>query len=83
MPGAFGTKVDTAPFEADAADAAKLVDRLPLLATGAPLPTAARTEVVRATETFTQQSVGTDWKSERVKQAALLVFATPAYQVQR
>jgi hypothetical protein len=83
VPGAFGTVVDTTPFEVDAADAGKLVDRLALLATGAPLPSAARTEVVRATETFTQQSVGNTWKSERVKQAALLVFATPAYQVQR
>ncbi len=83
VPGAFGTVVDTTPFEVDAADAGKLVDRLALLATGAPLPTAARTEVVRATETFTQQSAGNPWKSERVKQAALLVFATPAYQVQR
>jgi uncharacterized protein (DUF1800 family) len=83
VPGAFGTVVDTTPFEVDAADAGKLVDRLALLATGAPLPTAARTEVVRATETFTQQSAGAGWKSERVKQAALLVFATPAYQVQR
>jgi uncharacterized protein (DUF1800 family) len=83
VPGAFGTSIDTTPFEVDAADAGKLVDRLALLATGAPLPSAARTEVVRATETFTQQSAGNGWKGERVKQAALLVFATPAYQVQR
>jgi uncharacterized protein (DUF1800 family) len=83
VPGAFGTTVNTVPFEVDAADAGKLVDRLAVLATGAPLPTAARSEVVRATETFTQQSAGNGWKSERVKQAALLVFATPAYQVQR
>jgi hypothetical protein len=53
------------------------------LALGAALPTAARSEVIRATESFTQANSGAGWKGERVKQAALLVFATPAYQVQR
>ena len=83
VPGAFGTQVNTQPFEVDASDAGKLVDRLSLLATGAPLPSAARNEVILATQSFTQQNNGDTWKSERVKQAALLVFATPAYQVQR
>jgi uncharacterized protein (DUF1800 family) len=83
VPGAFGTKVNTTPFEVDATDVPKLVDRLSLLALGAPLPSAARSEVVRATESFTQNNSGNGWKGERVKQAALLVFATPAYQVQR
>ena len=83
VPGAFGTQVNTQPFEVDASDAGKLVDRLSVLATGAPLPSAARNEVILATQSFTQQNNGDTWKSERVKQAALLVFATPAYQVQR
>jgi len=82
VPGAFGTVVNTLPFEADAADAAKLVDRFSLLASGAPLPAAARTEIIDAVAAYTSQNSST-WKTERVRQAAYLVFATPAFQVQR
>ena len=83
VPGAFGTTVTTTGFEADAADAAKLVDRLSVLATGAALPGATRTQVIQAVEAFTLANNGATWQSERVKQAAYLVFATPAFQVQR
>jgi len=82
VPGAFGTTVNTTPFEADAADAAKLVDRISLLATGAALPATTRSQVITAVEAFNASNSGT-WQSERVKQAAYLVFATPAFQVQR
>ena len=82
VPGAFGTKIKLQPFEADAADAGKLVDRLSMLASGAPLPAATRSEIVKAVESFNAQNSQT-WQAERVKQAAYLVFATPAYQVQR
>jgi hypothetical protein len=82
VPGAFGTAVNTLPFEADAADAPRLVDRLSVLATGAALPTATRTQIITAVEAF-NASTSSTWQSERVKQAAYLVFATPAFQVQR
>ena len=82
VPGAFGTKADLLPFQSDAADAAKLVDRLSLLAAGGPLPAATRSEIVKAVESFSAQTSST-WQAERVKQAAYLVFATPSYQVQR
>jgi uncharacterized protein (DUF1800 family) len=83
VPGAFGTTVNTQPFETDAADTAKLVDRLSVLATGAALPATTRSSVIQAVEAFTQANNGDTWRSERVKQAAYLVFATPAFQVQR
>jgi uncharacterized protein (DUF1800 family) len=82
VPGAFGTRIDTTPFEADAADAGRLVDRLSVLATGAVLPAGTRGRIVTAVEAFNSSTSNT-WQSERVKQAAYLVFATPAFQVQR
>ena len=82
VPGGFGTKVDLSAFQADAADAAKLVDRLSLLAVGGPLPAATRTPIVAAVETFNAQT-NNAWQAERVKQAAYLVFATPAFHVTR
>ena len=82
VPGAFGTRIDTTPFEADAADAAKLVDRLSVLATGAALPTGTRGRIVSAVEAFASSN-SANWQSERARQAAYLVFATPAFQVQR
>lgn len=81
VPGAFGTNVDTTPFEADAADAGKLVDRLSVLAAGTALPAGTRNRIVTAVEAF--GSSGANWQRERVRQAAYLVFATPAFQVQR
>ncbi len=82
VPGAVGTRANLAAFAADAADAAKLVDRLAVLATGAPLPGAARSTVVNAVQAVSSANGG-DWANERVRQAAYLVFASPQYQVQR
>ncbi len=82
VPGALGTSVNLSAFEADAADAGKLVDRLSLLASGGPLPGAARTAVVNAVAAF-DSSTSSTWVAERVRQAAYLVFAAPQYQVQR
>jgi uncharacterized protein (DUF1800 family) len=82
VPGAFGTSVNTVPFEADADDVPKLVDRLSVLATGSALPAATRTRVIGAVQSFTAAN-STTYRSERVKQAAYLVFASPSFQVQR
>lgn len=81
VPGALGTRVDLSPFVADAGDPGALVDRLSLLALGAPLPTAARTAVVNAVAAYTQQSSGNNYLTNRVRQAAYLVFASPNYQI--
>jgi hypothetical protein len=83
VPGALGTRVDFSAFLADASDPARLVDRLSLLALGAPLPTTARTAVVNAVAAYTQQSSGSDYLTNRVRQAAYLVFASPNYQIVR
>jgi hypothetical protein len=81
VPGALGTRVDLSAFVADADDPGKLVDRLSLLALGAPLPTTARTAVVNAVAAY--PSSGTDYRTNRVRQAAYLVFASPNYQIVR
>ncbi len=82
VPGAFGTQVDLSAFVADAGDAAKLVDRLSALAVGGPLPAAPRNTIITAVNAFTSSNSST-WQTERVRQAAYLVFAAPQYQIQR
>ena len=82
VPNALGTKVRLTTFESAAADAGGLVDRMSRLATGGPLPASARTQIVNAVASYTAQN-NANWKQERVKQAAYLVFASPHYQVLR
>jgi len=83
VPNAIGTKVKLDAFTADAADAAKLVDRLSRLALGAPLPAAQRTSVIDAVQWWTATTDSANWQANRVKTAAYLVFGSPNYQVQR
>jgi Protein of unknown function (DUF1800) len=80
VPGATGSSVDLSAFEADAADAAKLVDRLVNLATGGRMTAASKAAIVTAVNAWTVNE-SSEWKRERVKTAAYLVFASPAYQV--
>ena len=83
IPNALGTRVDLTAFTADAADAAKLVDRLSMLALGQALPTTPRQKVIDAVSWWTAQTDATNWKTNRVKAAAYLVFGSPNYQVLR
>ncbi len=83
VPNSTGTKIDLSRFTADAADAGKLVDRLSLIATGQALPTATRTEIIKAVTWWTASTDKANWQSNRVKTAAYLVFATPNFQVER
>ena len=83
IPNAVGTRVNLAPFLTDAADAGKLVDRMSMLALGQPLPSGPRDKVVSAVAWWTVNTDATDWKINRVKAAAYLVFASPNYQVLR
>ncbi len=83
IPNALGTQVNLSAFTSDAADAAKLVDRLSLLALGQPLPAAPRQKVIDAVAWWTDKTDATNWKTNRVKAAAYLVFGSPNYQVQR
>ena len=83
VPGAVGTKVDLNAFTADAADAAKLVDRIALLALGQPLPATPRQKVIDAVAWWDVNRDATNWKINRVKAAAYLVYGAPNYQVQR
>lgn len=80
VPNPLGTTVNLSAFTADAPDAAKLVDRLSLLALGQALPAGPRAEVIRAVEA---SPGGTNANLNRVKTAAYLVLGSPQYQVQR
>jgi len=80
-PNPVGTLVDLSAFTADATDAAKLVDRLSMLAIGQTLPAGPRTDVIAAVSV---SGSSTDaQKLNRVKMAAYLVFGSPNYHVQR
>ena len=80
-PNPVGTLVDLSAFTVDATDAAKLVDRLSMLAIGQTLPAGPRTDVIAAVSV---SGSSTDaQKLNRVKMAAYLVFGSPNYQVQR
>lgn len=83
VPGATGTSVTLDAFDADAADAAALVDRLSLLAHGEKLAAGPRAKVVDAVSWWTDKTDAKNWQRNRVKTAAYLVFAAPAYQIVR
>jgi uncharacterized protein (DUF1800 family) len=83
VPNALGTQVNLTAFTTDAEDPAKLVDRLSLLALGAPLPGSARATVINAVAGVTRATNGNTYPVDRVKQAAYLIFASPQYQVAR
>lgn len=83
VPNATGTAVTLDAFDADAADAGKLVDRLSLLAHGEVLPDPARAKIVDAVSWWTDQTDAKTWQRNRVKTAAYLVFAASQYQIVR
>jgi uncharacterized protein (DUF1800 family) len=80
IPGALGTRVSLTAFEADADNPTVLVDRLANLATGGRMTSASKQAIVAAVAAWTPQQ-SASWRAERVKTAAYLVFASPAYQV--
>jgi hypothetical protein len=83
VPNAVGTKVDLTAFMPDGDDPAKLVDRFSMLALGQALPAAPRQKVIDAVSWWTPATDATSWRTNRVRAAAYLVFASPNYQVQR
>ncbi len=83
IPGSVDTRIDLQPFDSLASTPEVLVDNLSLLALGRVLPVAARAKVLEAVQWWTQASSGNEWRRQRVKAAAFLVFASPDYQVQR
>lgn len=83
VPNGIGTKINTAAFEASAADPAVLVDRLSTLALGRALPATSRAKVIDAVAAMSQASSGDGWAKNRVNTAAFLIFASPQYNVIR
>lgn len=79
---ALGTLVDLKPFEADADNPEVLVDRMLRLALGGRITPTARTTIINAVATWKPIN-GAQYRTERVKTAAYLVFASPQYQVAR
>jgi hypothetical protein len=75
--------VNLSAYTADATDAGALVDRLSNLALGRTLTGTARSEVVRATEWWTSARDPSNWRVNRVKTAAFLIYGSPHYHVQR
>jgi uncharacterized protein (DUF1800 family) len=80
QPNSIGTNINMAAFEADAGDATKLVNRLADITTGGRMTNASRLAIVKAVEAYAPDP-GYNWRAERAKTAAYLVFAAPAYQV--
>ncbi|MCB2016840.1 MAG: DUF1800 family protein [Hydrogenophaga sp.] len=79
VPGAVGTRVDLSAF-ASTTDAAALVDRLSLLALGEPLPTTSRAAVINAVNAYPATTANL---TNRARQAAFLVLASPQFQMVR
>lgn len=89
VPDAVGTSVNLQRFASDAHDSARLVDRLSLLLLGEPLPATERNAVIEAVNAYSMpgsnasaQAVA-DARTNRVRQAAYLVLASPQYQLTR
>jgi hypothetical protein len=83
-PNAVGTSVNLSAFETDAADPARLVDRLSMLAYGEALPAASRDTIIKAVSVIDKSNTeAAKVATERTRQAAFLVFASPRYHVQR
>jgi uncharacterized protein (DUF1800 family) len=89
VPNAVGTSVNLQPFTEQAGDPAALVDRLSLLLLGQALPATERTAAISAVTAYSipggnasAQSIA-DARTNRVRQAAYLVLASPQYQLIR
>ncbi len=83
IPNATGTKVNLSKWAAMADNPATLVDSLSMLALGKKLAAAPRTQVINAVAWWTPQTDSANWRTNRARAAAYLVFASPDYQVQR
>jgi uncharacterized protein (DUF1800 family) len=83
IPGALGTKADLKPFEADAADPARLVDRMVRLGLGGRISPQSRQAIIDAVAAYDERTARTTYLRDRVRTAAYLVFASPHYHVAR
>ena len=82
VPDALPTRVNLDPFLTDAADPAKLVDRMVRVGLGGRITPAARQTIIDAVAVWNAGNSGS-YLMERVKTAAYLVFASPQYQIAR
>jgi uncharacterized protein (DUF1800 family) len=90
LTGSRGTQLSYTAFEADANDAAKLIDRMDRLLTGSKVGAAGRAAIASAINTYTSADTWltdannvSSWQRERVKTAAYLLISSPHFQVQR
>jgi uncharacterized protein (DUF1800 family) len=83
VPGAVGTKLNYDAWITDAADAAKLVDRMSRLVLGELLAEPARAKVIEAVAHYNEQNSPGEWRKRRVQRAGWLVLSSPQYQIVR
>jgi uncharacterized protein (DUF1800 family) len=82
VPDALPTKVNLDGFQTDAADPARLVDRMVRVGLGGRITPSARQTIIDAVAAWNAGNSG-NYLQERVKTAAYLVFASPQYQIAR
>jgi uncharacterized protein (DUF1800 family) len=83
LANAIGTKLSLAGWTARADDGAKLLDQMSMTLLGRALPEASRSAVQDAVNAWTDKTNPNDWRERRVRTAALLLLASPQYQVPR
>ena len=81
VPAATGTRFDILPFEAQADNAAALVDGVSDALVGGPLPAAARDIVITAVNAI--PVTGTTFRTDRARMAVYLIASSFHFQVQR
>jgi uncharacterized protein (DUF1800 family) len=81
VPNAKGLRVDLAPFETDADDVGRLLDRLSMLLLGETLQGNPRLAVEEALLAWQPGDAG--YRSERVRTAVFLLLASPQFHVVR
>jgi uncharacterized protein (DUF1800 family) len=82
VPDALPTQVNLDAFLTDAADPAKLVDRIARVGLGGRITPASRQTIIDAVAAWNAGN-SANYLKERVKTAAYLVFASPQYQIAR
>jgi hypothetical protein len=83
VPEAWGTSVSLDAWLPQADNAGKLLDLMAISLLGRTLPEPARSSSLQAVAAWTPQTEATNWRRNRVRTAAMLIFGSPQYQVPR
>lgn len=83
VPQAWGTSIALDAWLPLADNAAKLLDLMAISLLGRTLPEPVRSQCLQAVAAWTPQTEATHWQRNRVRTAAMLILASPQYQVPR